>query len=87
MVHELKTWPEYFQLMVNGEKPFELRKNDRDFKAGHSLFLREYDDSSKEYTGRTLNRKITYVLEGDEAETFGLKKGFCILGLEIIDNL
>ena len=31
MVHELKTWIEYFELVMSGEKPFELRKNDRDF--------------------------------------------------------
>ena len=82
MEHELKTWPEYFQLMVNGDKPFELRKNDRDFQVGHILLLREYDKDSKEYSGRMLHRKITYILKGDEAEAFGLKRGFCIMGLK-----
>jgi len=82
MVHELKTWIEYFQLMVSGEKSFDLRKNDRDFRAGHELLLKEYDKDSKKYTSRKLHFKITYVLKGEEAETFGLKKGFCILGLE-----
>ncbi len=82
MVHELKTWIEYFQLVECGVKPFELRKNDRDFLAGHELLLREYDKVTKKYTGRILHRKITYVLQGLEAETFGLKEGFCIMGLE-----
>lgn len=82
MVHELKTWPEYFQLIASGKKPFELRKNDRGFLTGHELLLREYDKDTNEYTGRILHRKITYVLKGEEAEAFGLKKGFCIMGLE-----
>lgn len=82
MIHELKTWIEYFRLMESGQKPFELRKNDRDFKSGHQLLLREFDKETSRYTGRKLNRKITYVLKGDEAETFGLKEGFCIMGLE-----
>lgn len=82
MVHELKTWPEYFQLIASGKKPFELRKNDRGFLTGHALLLREYDKDTNIYTGRVLHRKITYVLKGEEAEAFGLKKGFCVMGLE-----
>lgn len=82
MIHELKTWKAYFQLMVSGVKPFELRKNDRGFLAGHELLLREYDKDKESYTGRTLHRKITYVLQGEEAEGFGLKAGFCVMGIE-----
>lgn len=82
MIHELKTWNEYFQLIVSGDKPFELRKNDRNFLAGDELLLREFDDNTKEYTGRTLHRRITYVLKGIAAENFGLKEGYCIMALE-----
>lgn len=81
MVHELKTWSQYFQLVESGEKPFELRKNDRGFLTGHQLLLREYNPKTQTYTGRTLKRKITFVLHGSEAEIFGLKPGFCIMGL------
>jgi len=81
MVHELKTWTEYFRLVESGKKPFELRKNDRGFLPGHLLLLREYDPQSQTYTGRTLRRKITYVLQGKEAEVFGLNPGFCVMGL------
>ena len=82
MVHELKTWVEYFELVENGTKSFELRKNDRNFLPGHDLLLREYDKNTEEYTGRTLKRKITYVLKGPGSEFFGLKKGYCIMSLE-----
>jgi len=84
MIHELKTWPEYFQLMVSGKKPFELRKNDRGFLPGHELLLKEYDNKTKQYTGRSLHFSITYVLQGREAEFFGMKEGYCIMGLKKI---
>ncbi len=84
MVHELKTWTEYFELVESGKKPFELRKNDRNFLPGHELLLREYDKKTEEYTGRTLKRRIIYVLKGVGSEYFGLKKGYCIMSLEII---
>lgn len=82
MVHELKTWISYFKMVQSGEKPFELRLNDRGFLTGHELLLREYDPQTQTYTGQTLRRKITIVLEGSEAEAFGLKPGHCILGLK-----
>jgi len=84
MIHELKTWTDYFTLIANGKKPFELRKNDRKFLVGHKLLLREYDKDKKLYTGRELHRRIICVLQGAEVEALGLKKGFCIMGLEEI---
>ena len=33
MIHELKTLPKYFAMIVEGEKNFEVRKNDSDFKS------------------------------------------------------
>lgn len=38
IIHELKTLPEYFELVRKGIKNFEVRKNDRDFKVGDMLF-------------------------------------------------
>ena len=43
VTHNLKCWPQYFWPVVRREKPFEIRKNDRDFKVGHYLALQEYD--------------------------------------------
>jgi ASC-1-like (ASCH) protein len=43
MIHELKIDPEYFAAVRNGEKQFELRRNDRNFSIGDYLALNEYD--------------------------------------------
>ena len=81
MVHELKTEEAYFNAIASGEKNFELRKNDRGFLVGHELLLREYCQESQTYTGRTVRREISYLLSGAAAEKFGLKPGYCIMGL------
>ncbi|MFS5544631.1 DUF3850 domain-containing protein, partial [Streptococcus agalactiae] len=50
--------------------------NDRDFKVGDELLLREYDPQ-KGYTYRCIVRKITYIL----SDFIGLKDGYVILGV------
>lgn len=59
MVHELKTWPKYFEEVFSGRKNFELRINDRDFKVGDILHLVEFDNN--QYTGRSLTKRVTYI--------------------------
>ena len=83
--HELKSWPEYFSALWDGRCTFDLRINDRDFKAGDILWLREWDDMSKKYTGRELRKRVTYVLEGIGygaiAPVRGLFRGYTIVSL------
>ena len=40
--HELKIWPNEFKDTCSGKKTFEVRKNDRCFKIGDMLILREF---------------------------------------------
>ena len=84
MIHELKTWKEYFVAVFRADKTFELRKNDRDFCVGHELLLKEYDNEKQEYTGRILHRRISYIIRGEQGKQFGLQEGFCIMGLQTI---
>ena len=77
--HTLKTWPEFFAAVACGAKTFELRKDDRAFANHDVLDLREWDPSAQRYTGRTLEAEITYVLR--DAENFGLRSGFVVLGI------
>ena len=62
--HELKVWPEYFEALLNGSKTTEIRKNDRDFKVGDILRLREYQHEFDNYTGAEEWREVTHVLSG-----------------------
>lgn len=73
--HYLKTETEYFQAVERGEKKFELRKNDRDFKKYDLVTLEEVVNGVK--TGRKTHPRfeIDYVLEGGK---YGLEKGYCI---------
>ena len=74
--HDIKTAAGFFEDSKAGIKPFELRKNDRDYKVGDFLKMKKYKNG--EYTGDTIRKEITYVLEDFE----GLKQGYCILGVK-----
>lgn len=76
--HDLKTWPPFFQAVLDGVKPFELRPDDRGFRAGDVLRLREWEPHCEAYTGRETTRTVTYVASGP---LFGLLPNWCILGL------
>lgn len=58
-----KTWPEYFQKIINGDKTFDLRLADFKCKEGDILLLEEWDPKTKKYTGRVLEKKITFVIK------------------------
>jgi len=85
--HELKVWPEYFDAIEAGEKLFEIRKNDRDYRVGDTLWLREYEPGPDEYTGYEMRRRVTYMLNGDDpkAFAFGLRTGFVAMSLGTVD--
>ena len=77
-LHELKTWPDFFQRVVMGEKRFELRKNDRDFHVGDTLRLREYVKALDHYTGREVFADVLYLLAGDWP---GLMDGYVVMSI------
>ena len=81
MEHELKTWPKQFIEMMYGNKAFDVRKNDRDFKVGDFLFLREWEPSTEKYTGRILSRTVTYILTGGK---FGIEPDYIVMGLMLL---
>lgn len=79
MLHELKTWPEFFEASWRGDKDFELQKNDRNFNVCDEILLREWHNGDQRYTGRVLSRRIKYIMS---ATYFGLQEGYVILGLD-----
>lgn len=82
MIHELKTWPEYFRLITSGEKTFEVRKLDRFFNVGDTLLLQEWSpvqwQDNGGYSGNEIEKKVTYVMNGGK---WGIPEGICIMGL------
>lgn len=80
-IHELKTVQPYFNQVVHHIKSFEVRKNDRDFKVGDYVLLREYEPKSNTYTDdNTVLVRITYILDSEEY----CKADYVIFGFEII---
>ncbi len=60
---EKKVWPEYFQRIIDGTKRFELRLADFECRNGDVLVLREWDPKTKGYTGRSIEKNVTYVFK------------------------
>lgn len=80
MQHKLKISPEYFDAVDNGVKPFEVRLNDRNYKVGDTLVLREGEPDDKgvwRYSGRKSKQIVTYVLGGEFC-----REGYVVLGLK-----
>ena len=79
-IHELKLTPQFYYFFNMGIKPFEIIKNDRDFKFGDILILNEYsldDSGAGTYSGRALTVRVTYLLNDQEY----CKEGYVILGI------
>lgn len=74
--HELKCWPQFFQATREGTKRFELRRNDRDFRVGDELLLKEWDPKAEYgspadntepvgYTGREIKVRVDWIMDTD----------------------
>lgn len=75
-VHQIKIAPSYYDDVASGRKPFELRKNDRNYKVEDILELVEFKEGKN--TGRVIKKIITYLLE----DYTGIEEGYCILGIK-----
>lgn len=64
--HELKTWSYYFERILDGTKTFEIRRNDRDFRVGDVLWLRESVEGRAGFTGRSLQKRVVFMYRYDE---------------------
>jgi Domain of unknown function (DUF3850) len=80
--HRLKIWPQWFDAVRRGVKSYEIRKDDRNFNVGDDVMLEEFNPAVSERSGRILHRRIVYISRGEDAEAFGLRDGYCVLGLE-----
>ena len=81
---EKKVWPEYFEAIITGKKTFELRLADWKCKAGDILILKEWNPKTQKYSGRKLEKKITYVRKFKVDKLFWPKEDVLKHGLQII---
>ncbi|MCL5407015.1 MAG: DUF3850 domain-containing protein [Patescibacteria group bacterium] len=79
-----KIWPEYFDAVASGKKKFELRLNDFDVNEGDILLLEEWDPKTKEYTGRKVEKKVTFVGKFKIDQLFWPKEEIEEKGIQII---
>ncbi len=77
--HAVKIWPQYFDDVDSGVKPFEVRFDDRGYRVGDLLKLREFSPVIEKYTGRVTVKEITYILLGGD---FGIMHGYVVMGLK-----
>lgn len=80
----LKTWPVFYQMMLDGTKTFDLRKDDRDFQAGDLVVQQEYEPETKTYTGREMTVGAGRVFRNMSVP--GLEDGYCIIQCVILDH-
>lgn len=83
---EKKVWPEYFQKIIDGDKTFELRLADFDCNKGDILILKEWDPKTKKYSGRQIEKKVTYVIKTKKVNFWPKedieKYGFQVIGFK-----
>ncbi len=65
---EKKIWPQSFEEIQGGDKTFELRLGDFECKPGDTLVLKEWNPEAKAYTGREVEKEVTYVVRTTDAK-------------------
>ena len=82
--HTLKTWPAFYQAIVDGSKPFEVREDDRGYAVGDTLHLHEWEPGEfgcGNLTGREAHCLVTYILPGGR---FGIAPNTVVMGIKLI---
>lgn len=80
--HNIKINKEYADSVLNGDKTFEVRYNDRGYQKGDYVIFNVVDKHGE--INHELNNKryvITYVLTG-----FGLQSDWCVFAIKEADN-
>ena len=78
MEHELKIYPQYFEDVISGKKKFEIRKNDRKYRVGDILILKEWDNI--EYSGREARAEVIYLIND---KFVGIQPGYVVMGIKL----
>ena len=83
VIHELKIMSNFANEIVNGNKTFEIRENDRGFQKGDRVKFNVLDMNGMSFPSHMLCKRtyeITYVLSG-----WGLKDGYVVFGIRELE--
>lgn len=81
VTHEIKLQKEFADAVLNGDKCFEIRYNDRGYQKGDKVQFIVMDGSIRMY--HELDKKtyeITYVING-----WGLENGYVVFGIREVE--
>ncbi len=86
-VHELKCWPEFFEPAWRGLKRAEFRRDDRGYRTGDRLRLREWRPvvlgvGTGSYTGRELLVLVTHCASDSRT---GIPAGWVVLSFLVLN--
>ena len=78
-IHEVKLHAKYFDLVLEGKKRAEFRKNDRNYERGDTLILYEWVQGV--YTGRNVEARIT-----DVTDLSDWLEDYVLLSIELLNT-
>ena len=79
-----KILPEYFNEILENKKNYELRLADWECVPGDILVLKEWDAVKNKFTGREIEREVTYVGKFDINKLFWSKEDIEKFGIQVI---
>ena len=85
MTHKIKLQQQFCEAVYLGNKPYEIRFNDRDYKKGDKVVFIPVDDKAVTKVNHPVSEcvyEITCVTSG-----WGLKHGWVVLGIKKVNEL
>ena len=82
-VHRIKINWHYADAVMTGEKPFEVRYNDRSYQKGDLVHFEVVDDVKLRIPHALNDRtfRITYLIHG-----YGLEQDWCVFGIKPVSE-
>jgi len=80
-----KTYQPYFDEVLQGNKTFDVRVADFDCQTGDIFILEEFDNTTKQPTGREIRKRVGYVLHTKDVTFYDpddiTKHGYQVISL------
>jgi hypothetical protein len=81
-----KIWPEYYEAIASGKRNMNFVSTILTLRKEIFFYLEEWNPKTKEYTGRKIERKVTYVGKFKIDQLFWPKEQIEEKGIQIIGN-